>query len=101
MTSISGMNVSAPKNDPARTPRIAMTVGSPRAKRSVPAGSSRRMVGATSSDAGDREQQAHAVQPLAAVLQAGQPDRDHQRGPLAPGPGDRPATLESGQRRAA
>jgi hypothetical protein len=39
--SISGTNVSAPKNDPARIPRIRMAVGSPRRATSVPPGSSR------------------------------------------------------------
>ena len=38
--SISGTNVSAPKNDPARTPRIRIAVGMPRLADSVPRGSS-------------------------------------------------------------
>ena len=38
--SISGTNVSAPKNDPARTPRIRIAVGMPRLASSVPRGSS-------------------------------------------------------------
>ncbi len=58
VTSISGTKLSAPRNEPAATPRSSTTDGRPRAARNVPFGSSRRMPGtsrASPAAAGIRE----------------------------------------------
>ena len=96
--SASGMNASQPRNATASSPRTAIPDGSPRAARSVPAGSSARSAGSPERGAGAAQEQ---EQRQRIAVQPGEEERHARRPARAPCGSRRPGRVTAGGRSSA